>query len=62
MVIGGIGAQDRDGIEVLAAIRTIDATAVSSSQSLAMTGILPRLTMRRCRARLPRRWAIRRAI
>ena len=28
MVIGGIGAQDRDGIEVLAAIRAIDATAV----------------------------------
>ena len=28
MVIGGIGAQDRDGIEVLAAIRAIDAAAV----------------------------------
>jgi thioredoxin reductase (NADPH) len=28
MLIGGPGAQDRDGIEVLAAIRVIDATAV----------------------------------
>jgi thioredoxin reductase (NADPH) len=28
MVIGGLGAQDRDGIEVLAAVRAIDATAV----------------------------------
>jgi thioredoxin reductase len=28
MVVGGVGAQDRDGIEVLAAIRAIDATAI----------------------------------
>jgi thioredoxin reductase len=28
LVIGGVGAQDRDGIEVLAAVRAIDATAL----------------------------------
>lgn len=33
IVIGGIGAQDRDGIEALAAIRAIDATAVRDELS-----------------------------
>jgi hypothetical protein len=31
MVIGGLGAMDRDGIKVLAANRAIDATAIRAA-------------------------------